>query len=96
MSTGREPGQAIGASWFKKYMDQTIRNDYVLDPDGNKCPVPKYYLDYFRDNVDQARFEEMALLRLEKARENSMTPDQLRMKSICVTSKTKQLIRPYL
>jgi len=88
---------AIGLSWIKKYAEQTIQNDYVLDPDGNKCPVPRYYLDYLADQVCEETSEKNKSARIEKARANpDNSSDRLRQKEICVKAKTKQLIRPYL
>ncbi len=88
---------AIGLSWIKKYAEQTIRHDYVLDPDGNKCPVPKYYLDYLASEVCEETSENNKNKRIEKARTNpDNCPSRLAAKEICVEAKTKQLIRPYL
>lgn len=88
---------AIGRSWFLKYAEQTIRNDHVLDPNGNKIPVPRYYLDILRDEICPDSHEWLAKLRLEKAQANpDNSPDRLRQKAICTESKIQQLIRPYL
>lgn len=88
---------AIGLSWIKKYAEQTIQNDYVLDPDGNKCPVPRYYLEYLASDVCEETSENNKQARIEKARDNpDNSPDRLRQKEICTEAKTKQLIRPYL
>ena len=38
----------IGASWAEKYADQWMLNDYVLDPNGYKNPVPAYYLKFLK------------------------------------------------
>lgn len=97
MSTGRDFGHGIGGSWLRKYAEQTIRHDYVLDPDGNKCPVPRYYLEILKTDVCEYTSEKNAAARIEKARlDPDNSPDRLRQKAICVKAKTKQLIRPYL
>lgn len=88
---------AIGLSWIEKYADQTIQNDYVLDPDGNQCPVPRYYLNYLKDYVCEETAEKNQESRIEKARINpDNSPDRLRQKEICVKAKTQSLQRPYL
>lgn len=93
MSTN--PG--IGLSWIQKYADQTIGHDYVLDPDGNKCPVPRYYLEYLEREVHAETAQANKLARIEKARNNTdNSPDRLRQKEVCTSAKLKQLPRPYL
>lgn len=87
----------IGLNWAKKYVDDWGWKDYVLDPNGFKCPVPRYYLDWFRDEVDSEYYEEQSLKRVEKARANpDNTPDRLRQKEVCTKARLKQLPRPYL
>ena len=96
MSTGRDFGDAIGGSWFKKYAEQTCIHDYVLDPNGNKCPVPKYYLDILKED-GPSWHAHLAALRLEKARSDpDNVPERLAAKAICAQAKLKQLPRPYL
>lgn len=88
---------AIGLSWIEKYAEQTIRNDYVLDPNGNQCPVPRYYLNYLADYVCLETSEKNKASRIEKARANpDNTPDRRRQKEVCAEAKSQQLIRPYL
>lgn len=86
---------AIGQGWFYKYMDQTLRDDFVRDPDGHECPVPKHYLDVLK-REDPDLYVEMAVARLEKAKANAKSPDQLRQHEICTEARSKQLKRPYL
>lgn len=90
---------AIGKSWFEKPSNhiRAIETDSVLDPNGNACPIPRYYLNHFRDNYCSETHAWLAEKRLEKARSNpDNTPDRLRQKEICTAAKSKQLIRPYL
>jgi len=97
MSTGRDFGQGIGGKWIEKYWQHTLENDYVLDPDGNKLPVPKYYLDILKTNVCADTAEKNRLARVEKAQDSTdNSPDARRQRAICVKARTKQLIRPYL
>ncbi len=97
LSQGKEPYTGLGMSWAKKYVDDWGWKDYILDPNGYKCPVPRYYLEWFRDEVDVELFEQNALDRIEKARDNpDNTPERLAQKEICVKAKLKQLPRPYL
>ncbi len=71
-------------------------NDYVLDPNGHKCPVPRYYLSIMKD-LDPNWFEKLATARLEKAQADpNNDPSLLPAKRICVEAKIKQLPRPYL
>ncbi len=87
----------IGLTWAQKYVDDWGWKDYILDPNGYKCPVPRYYLEWFRDYVDADHFEKNALARIEKARANpDNSPERLKAKEICVKAKLKQLPRPYL
>ncbi len=96
MSTGRYFGTGIGGSWFKKYAAQTATHDYVLDPNGHKCPVPKYYLDILKED-GPAWHEHLAQLRVEKARANpDNSPERLTAIETCVKARLKQLPRPYL
>jgi hypothetical protein len=89
---------AIGKSWFYKYLERTVDQDCVLDPNGHECPVPKYYLGQLRDFIHKETFEALAEKRLEKAIANpDNTSDRLRQKAICVQAKIKNsLPRPYL
>ncbi len=96
MSTGRKKYHAIGANWFREYAAQTVLNDYVLDPKGNKCPIPKYYLSILKHD-DPNWFDHLAKQRLEKAQLNpDNTPERLEQIRICTEAKLKQLPRPYL
>ncbi len=74
MSTGRDFGHGIGGSWLRKYAEQTIRHDYVLDPDGNKCPVPRYYLEILKTDVCEYTSEKNAAARIEKLGSIPITP----------------------
>ena len=88
---------AIGLKWIQKYADQTIQNDYVLDPNGYQCPVPRYYVDYLSDYVCCETAAKNKQARIEKARANpDNSPERLKQKAICTEAKLKQLIRPYL
>nr|UXQ88104.1 MAG: replication initiation protein [Microvirus sp.] len=96
MSTGRDFGFGIGGTWFKKYAAQTSLNDYVLDPNGHKCPVPRYYLSILKDDSEQW-YEHLAAKRLAKAQADpNNDPSLLPAKAICAEAKIKQLPRPYL
>jgi len=96
MSTGRKKWDGIGASWFREYAAQTVTHDYVLDPKGNQCPVPKYYLDILKYD-DPNWYEKLARERIEKAKANpDNTPERLTAKAICTEARLKQLPRPYL
>nr|UXQ88040.1 MAG: replication initiation protein [Microvirus sp.] len=96
MSTGRAKYDAIGASWFREYAAQTVMNDFVLDPNGNQCPVPKYYLSILKYD-DPNWFDRIAKLRVEKAQADpDNTPERLAQKAICTNARLKQLPRPYL
>nr|UXQ88045.1 MAG: replication initiation protein [Microvirus sp.] len=96
MSTGREKWDAIGASWFREYAAQTVLNDYVLDPNGYKNPVPRYYLQILK-NDDPVWFEKLAKQRIEIMQNDpNSTPERLEQIRICINAKLKQLPRPYL
>lgn len=96
MSTGREFGTGIGGAWFKKYAAQTCLNDYVLDPDRHKCPVPRYYLSILKEDSENY-FDFLAAKRLAKAKADpNNDPSFLPGKAICAKAKLKQLPRPYL
>jgi len=87
---------AIGKSWFEKYKEQTIRDDFVRDPNGIECPVPRYYLDQLKKE-DPELHEKLALARIEKAKASpDNTPARLKAKEICANARVKQLPRPYL
>jgi len=97
MSTGRGFGQGIGGKWLAKYWRHTLENDYVLDPKGNKLPVPKYYLDILARDICAETSEKNRLARIEKAQaETDNSPDARRQRAICVKARAKQLVRPYL
>lgn len=97
MSTGREPGNGIGASWFHKNHLNCIEQDLVRDPNGFACPIPRYYLNILRDLYCEDTFDFLAKRRLEKARANpDNSPDRLRQKAVCAEAKVKLLPRPYL
>ncbi len=97
MSTGRDKWTGIGGKWIQKYSKQTLEHDYVLDPDGNQCPVPSYYQDYLAAEVCAETAEQNKLARIEKARNDpNNDPSRLPAKAICAAAKSKQLIRPYL
>jgi hypothetical protein len=86
---------AIGLSWFKKYADHVCTHDYVLDPNGFKCPVPRYYLDQLK--LDSPKWHaHLAAKRLEKAQERPDNSPSNLQREICMEAKAKQLIRPYL
>jgi len=88
---------AIGLEWIKKYAHQTIQNDYVLDPDGKKNPVPRYYLEYLENYVCSETAGNNSKKRIEKCRDNpDNTPERLKQKEICTEEKSKLLKRPYL
>lgn len=96
MSTGRDKWQGIGASWFREHAAQTVLNDYVLDPNGYKNPVPRYYLQILKDD-DPHWHEKLALQRVEKCQANpDNSPERLKARAICTKAKLKQLVRPYL
>lgn len=96
MSLGKYPGEAIGGSWFKKYAEHVCTHDYVLDPSGKKCPVPRYYLGILKDDSPEWHAH-LAAARLEKARvDPDNSPSRLAAKEICTDARLKQLIRPYL
>jgi len=87
----------LGLSWFKKYYLRTVQEDCVLDPNGNPCPVPRYYLHYLRDYIHEETYDELAAKRLEKAQNNpDNDPSTLPAKRICTEARLKQLPRPYL
>mgnify|MGYP007068492975 CR=1 FL=1 len=65
----RHPG--IGSGWYEKYSSDCFPSDYLIK-DGNKLPIPKYYLDRLEkeDNdewmaVKEKRRIAAALLELE-------------------------------
>lgn len=88
---------AIGLSWIKKYAEQTIRNNYILDPKGNPFPIPRYYNEYLASEVCSETAEKNADQRIETARASpDNTPERLAAKAICTLAKLKQLPRPYL
>lgn len=88
---------AIGRSWALKYVNNWGHLDYVLDPKGNKCPVPKYYRDMLRDDICLETSEKNSASRIENARTNpDNDPSRLAAKKICAEATLKNLPRPYL
>lgn len=92
---------AIGKSWFAKYKQQTLDHDLVRDPNGNACPVPRYYLSLLLDekseHYDPDTFQKLAQARIEKAKQDpNNDPSRLEAREICVNAKVKQKLRPYL
>ncbi len=85
MSTGREFGQGIGASWLRKHWRHVLENDYVLNPHNTKLPVPKYYLEILALDVCMDTAAKNALSRIEKAQAADIsTPQSLANKEICI------------
>jgi len=96
MSTGREKWDGIGAAWFRQNAAHVALNDYVLDPNGYKNPVPRYYQQIIKDD-SPTWYEKMLNARVEKAKANpDNTPERLAARAICTKAKIKQLPRPYL
>lgn len=96
MSTGREKWDGIGASWFREYAAQTVLNDYVLDPNGYKNPVPRYYLQILKHD-DPNWFDKLSKQRIEQMQNDpNSTPERLHARAICTLAKLKQLPRPHL
>lgn len=58
----RRPG--LGESWFRKYRDDVLPRDYVVVA-GQRWPVPRYYLEKFREE-DPLRYEEVKHARLDR------------------------------
>ncbi len=42
--------RAIGRSWIEKHWKYTFDSGFVNLPDGTPCRIPRYYVDWFRDN----------------------------------------------
>lgn len=38
--------RAIGRSWIEKYWKHTFENGFVFLPNGEKCSIPRYYVDW--------------------------------------------------
>nr|UXQ87980.1 MAG: replication initiation protein [Microvirus sp.] len=97
MSTGRESGQGIGASWLHKHWQHVLENDYVLNPHQTKLPVPRYYLDILARDVSADKSESNSISRIEKAQSADIsTPERLANKAICVEANNRNHTRPYL
>ena len=46
----------IGKSWLKKNAEQIFKLGYVTLPNGQKCSIPRYYLDYVKKNIPELYF----------------------------------------
>jgi len=96
MSTGDYWGDGIGASWFREHCERTVMEDNVLDPNGNKCPVPGYYLKILKED-DPHWWQKLKDERVAKAQADpDNDPSRLAAKEICTEARLKQLPRPYL
>lgn len=98
MSRGRRPDGGIGYRWYKKYKDETYRDDYLVN-EGMQVQVPKYYDDIYK--MDSLAFDSLGneisdlddtkAKRRAKAAQNAEdnTPGRLLAKEKCAEAKLK-------
>lgn len=100
----RMPG--IGASWFDKYKNDAFPSDFLI-VDGQKRPVPKYYLDRLEKEEtpsdpyklsEKSESEKVIFQRKEDARPRKAdnTPARLRVRQEIKQSQLNQLKRDTL
>jgi alpha-galactosidase/6-phospho-beta-glucosidase family protein len=42
--------RAIGRSWIEKYWKHTFQNGFIVLPNGEKCRIPRYYVDWLKEH----------------------------------------------
>jgi len=93
MSRGREPGTALGGSWFKKYKNDVYPHDYVVIRDKIKVKPPRYYDSLLSE-------EELKVIKEKRIKDSPKTidnydenMDRLWVQEECKTVQIEQLIR---
>lgn len=90
-----KPG--IGSTWVRRFRSDIFPRDYVVDADGRKHGVPRYYDKlnerHDADELGQVKATREARAARPEARADNM-PSRLRAKEVVKAAATKQLIRP--
>jgi len=75
----RRPG--IGSGWFDKFSSDVFPCDFVVH-EGNKVPVPKFYLNLHERVQGEKLVEKLKLARIKKAskHKDNNTPERLRVR----------------
>lgn len=87
----------IGAAWLNRYRADVFPCDYVVDRDGFKHRVPKYY-DRLNERFSASDLDDVKAAREQRAADPKLradnTPSRLRAKEAVLAAATRQLARP--
>lgn len=87
---------AIGADWYHKFKRDCFPSDFLIDTNGKRHSIPRYYDKLFQAN-DLEQYELIKARRIrngEKHLDNN-TPDRLRDRETCLNARLNILKRPY-
>lgn len=58
----------IGRPWIEKYWRQTFQQGFVVLPNGSKAGIPRYYEDWFRQQMPNQWMEYASTVKIEQAK----------------------------